>query len=80
MVGLSLDPEKDAPIDYQKKHELGWIQGFLGEWSGTDIPNKFGVEGIPSIFLIGPDGKILETGLRGERIKAAVQQALANAK
>jgi peroxiredoxin len=80
MVGLSLDPEKEAPIDYQKKHDLGWIQGFLGEWSGTDIPNKFGVEGIPSIFLIGPDGKILETGLRGEQIKAAVQRALANVK
>jgi hypothetical protein len=37
------------------------------------------VEGIPSIFLIGPDGKIIAKDLRGENIKATVQAALAKA-
>jgi hypothetical protein len=34
------------------------------------------VEGIPSIFLIGPDGKIIARELRGEAIKEAVGKAL----
>jgi peroxiredoxin len=76
MVGLSLDPEKDEPIQYQKKNQLGWTQGFLGDWAKSDIPNKFGVEGIPAIFLIGPDGTILKRDLRGDMIKAAIQSAL----
>jgi hypothetical protein len=52
------------------------MQGFLGEWSKTDLPSRYGVEGIPAIFLIGPDGKLVATGLRGAEIKSAVQSAL----
>jgi peroxiredoxin len=76
MVGLSLDPEVAAPINYAKKNQLEWTQGFLGEWSKSEIPERFGVEGIPAIFLIGPDGKIIAKDLRGEEIKAAVARAL----
>jgi len=77
MIGLSLDPNVKAPRDYARKNELGWIMGFLGEWSKSDLPDKYGVEGIPSIFLIGPDGKILAKDLRGDRIKASVERTLA---
>jgi peroxiredoxin/uncharacterized GH25 family protein len=76
MIGLSLDPKESAPRDYAKKNELGWVQGFLGEWSKTDLPKQYGVEGIPAIFLIGPDGKIVSTGLRGPAIKSSIQAAL----
>jgi hypothetical protein len=40
------------------------------------LPAQYGVEGIPSIFLIDPAGKILETDLRGDAIKAAVAKAI----
>jgi peroxiredoxin/uncharacterized GH25 family protein len=76
MVGLSLDPAANAPRDYTKKNKLGWTQGFLGEWSKTDLPARYGVEGIPSIFLIGPDGKIVAKDLRGEAIRSTVESAL----
>ena len=77
MVGLSLDPDASAPRKYAAKNELGWVQGFLGDWSKSDLPAQFGVQGIPSIFLIGPDGKIIAKDLRGDAIKTAVQKALA---
>lgn len=77
MIGLSLDPNIKAPREYARKNELGWIMGFLGEWSKSDLPNQYGVEGIPSIFLIGPDGKIIAKDLRGENIKATVERTLA---
>ncbi len=76
MMGLSLDPEISAPRDYAAKHQLGWIQGFLGEWSTNSLPERYGVQGIPSIFLIGPDGKIVAKDLRGNAIKSAVAKAL----
>ena len=50
--------------------------GFLGDWPKAGLPSKYGVQGIPSIFLIGPDGKILAKDLRGEAIKSAVEHAL----
>jgi len=76
MVSLSLDPEASAPRKFAAKNELGWTQGFLGDWSKSDVPERFGVEGIPAIFLIGPDGKIVARDLRGEAIKSAVANAL----
>ncbi|HEY3913343.1 MAG TPA: TlpA disulfide reductase family protein [Verrucomicrobiae bacterium] len=76
MISLSLDPNIKSPRDYVQKNRLSWTSGFLGEWSKTDLPNQYGVEGIPSIFLIDPYGNILAKDLRAEKIKAAVDSAL----
>lgn len=79
MIGLSLDPKIETPRDYAKKNGIEWINGFLGDWSKADVPGQYGVEGIPSIFLIGPDGKIVAKDLRGANIKATVERTLARA-
>lgn len=79
MIGLSLDPKIEAPRDYMSTNHMAWTGGFLGEWSKTDLPDQYGVVGIPSIFLIGPDGKIIAKDLRGEAIKGAVRNALRTA-
>ncbi len=76
MIGLSLDKTMDVPRNYAKTNNLHWAQGFLGDWSKTALPAKYGVDGIPSIFLIDPTGKIAATDLRGEDIAAAVDRAL----
>ncbi|MCW5557966.1 MAG: thioredoxin family protein [Verrucomicrobiae bacterium] len=77
MIGLSLDSNINAPRAFAEKHDAGWIMGFLGDWSKTNLPDQYGVSGIPSIFLIGPDGKILAKDLRGENIQATVERILA---
>jgi len=76
MIGLSLDKETKAPRDYTAKEGMPWVQGFLGDWSEAKLPAKYGVEGIPAIFLLDPDGKIFATGLRGADIKAVVASAV----
>ena len=78
MVSLSLDAERGAPQKFARNHDIAWIQGFLGDWTHDKLTPKYGVYGIPSIFLIGPDGKILATDLRGPKIKEVVAAALAN--
>jgi len=78
MVSLSLDNSPAAPKDFAHKNEIKWVQGFLGDWAKSKVTPLYGVEGIPSIFLIGPDGKILAKELRGEGIKQAVATALGN--
>jgi thiol-disulfide isomerase/thioredoxin/uncharacterized GH25 family protein len=78
MVSLSLDDLASAPKDFARKNDIQWIQGFLGKWSESKVTPLYGVEGIPSIFLIGPDGKIVARDLRGDAIKEAVARALGN--
>jgi peroxiredoxin len=76
MIGLSLDVKKETPRAYAAKHSLGWTQGFLGEWSRATLPDAYGVRGIPSIWLIGPDGRVIAKDLNLSRIQAAVAEAL----
>jgi len=50
---------------------------FFGSGIHGPIPGTFGVEAIPAFVLVGPDGKIVARGMRGEDIKKAVARALA---
>ncbi|HUA37789.1 MAG TPA: TlpA disulfide reductase family protein [Candidatus Sulfopaludibacter sp.] len=77
MISLSLDSDSAAPKTFARSHHIGWTQGFLGDWYHDKVTRAYGVFGIPSIFLIGPDGRILATGLGGPRIEEAVAAALA---
>jgi thiol-disulfide isomerase/thioredoxin len=76
MIGLNLDDDAAVVREYVQENGMGWIQGFLGDWSETAVPDTFGVTGIPAIMLIGPDGRLLAQGLRGPGIREAVRKAL----
>ena len=80
MIGLSLDQDKEKPIAYAKEKGTQWIDGFLGDWGKDEVTKKYGVRGIPSIWLIGPDGKVVAKELRGEGISEAVKKALGEKK
>jgi len=76
LIGLSLDRDPEKPRAYLKENQCGWVDGFLGDWGKDKVTKKYGVQGIPSIWLIGPDGKIVDKGLRGGRIYEAINSAL----
>ncbi|MGD1085173.1 MAG: carboxypeptidase regulatory-like domain-containing protein [Verrucomicrobiota bacterium] len=76
MMSLSLDAQPAQPADFARKNEIHWIQGFLGDWDNSPVPEMYGVDGIPAIFLIAPDGKIVARDLRGPDIEAAILRAL----
>jgi peroxiredoxin len=76
MLSLSLDAELDVVTKFVAAKDIDWPQANLGEWSKTDVPERFGVESIPAIFLIGPDGKIIASGLHAGAVADAVTKAL----
>jgi len=76
LIGLSLDKDPAKPAAYAKENGCGWVDGFLGDWGKDEVTKLYGVRGIPSIWLIGPDGKVVANELRGEAIMAAVSEAL----
>jgi peroxiredoxin len=76
MIGLSLDTEAKEPKTYAEKNGTAWVQGFLGEWGQSSVTERYGVHGIPSIWLIGPDGTVIAKDLRGGGIRQAVEAAL----
>ena len=77
ILSLSVDEKIEEPRKFQEKRKLPWSQAFLGGGIHGPIPGTFGVVAIPAFVLIGPDGKIVARGMRGEEIKKAVAKALA---
>jgi thiol-disulfide isomerase/thioredoxin len=76
MISLSLDKTANEPRDFLKKNDLPWVQGYLGEWSEAKVAGQYGVEGIPALFLVGPDGKIIESELEGSSMIARLESHL----
>jgi thiol-disulfide isomerase/thioredoxin len=78
VIGVSLDSDRDKLDTFLKKQDgMTWAQYFDGQGWQNKLAVKYGVESIPFTVLVGPDGKIIGTGLRGEALGAAVEKALA---
>ena len=80
VVGISLDRSLEALEKYIEKEELPWTVIYNGareegEERG-EMPNTtyYGIRGIPEIILVGRDGKVIATGLRGKKITAALEK------
>jgi len=77
MIGISRDHELEPVAEYLKRNpKIAWPQVY-GDAAGVQKAcDAFGVTGIPELFLIGPDGKIIDAHFRGEGIVARVEQLL----
>jgi peroxiredoxin len=77
MIGLNEDFAPEAITWCVARHNLAWEQRYLGN---SDDPNPiaaaFGVRFLPTIILIGPDGRIVARDFEGDQVKQAVAAAL----
>lgn len=76
IIGVSLDQDKQQLLDYTKDQNMPWPQFFDGQKWDNKLAVKYGVESIPSNYLLDSTGKIIGKDLRGEELEAAVAQAL----
>ena len=77
MISLSLDKDKEAARRYTKRNQMNWLHGFLGDWTETDVPGRYGVSWVPAMFVIGPDGKLIAKGHAISELEETVKAALA---
>jgi hypothetical protein len=75
MISLSLDSDSAAPRIFARKNGTAWTQVFLKGNFDNITMQDYPFDSIPRILLIGPDGRILATDLRGPGIKNSVAAA-----
>jgi hypothetical protein len=63
-------------VDFTAKHEMPWPQYFDGKYRQNTIALDYLINSIPAMFLIGKDGRIIMTHVRGPQLEAAVTAAL----
>lgn len=79
MISLGLDKDLDKQEATIKQNGMAWTQGILGNWSTDRISLQYGVKSIPAMFLIGPDGRIIEMSASGKAMRESVARALGKA-
>lgn len=76
VYGVSLDHSKDKWLEAVRKDGLNWTQvSDLKGWESV-AARDYGVEAIPSNFLLDKDGKIIGHNLRGPELEAKLAEVL----
>ncbi len=67
-VGISLDKadDKDKLAKFVKDQGMDWPQTYSGKFWGDPTVKAWGVSSIPSIWVIGKDGKVVSDDARAE--------------
>ena len=76
IIAISLDQDKGKLTKFIDEKMMPWPQYFDGKGWGNEISTGFGIRSIPATFLIGTDGKVAATDLRGGALERAVAAQL----
>ena len=66
IYGVSLDSTKDAWTKAIDDNNMSWIHVSDIKYWQCEAAKEYGVNSIPSNWLVGPDGKFVASNLRGE--------------
>ena len=76
VIGISLDDDKGKWTSAVKSLGMKWLQlSDLNGWH-NQIAVAMGVNSIPHTVIVDKDGKILASGLRGERLRDFIISSL----
>ncbi len=62
--------------EIHRGEEDALVAVFRRQGLGNEIAQRFGISGIPATFLVGKDGKIVASNLRGPALEEAIEKAL----
>jgi thiol-disulfide isomerase/thioredoxin len=66
IVGISFDQDKQSLEGFVKDRDMTWVQFFDGKgWENT-YGVKYGISGIPTMWLVGKDGRVIDFNARSE--------------
>jgi peroxiredoxin len=76
IVGISLDKDKDKLTQFVADHKMEWPQFFDGLYWQNKYARQFGIESIPTMWLIDKKGALRNENARAD-LSGAVQRLLA---
>ena len=80
IIGISLDNKEEALNQYLEKEKLAWQISYSGKGWKDETRHLYGVDSIPSYWLVDRKGVLRHFGLRGEKLREGVRELLAEKK
>jgi thiol-disulfide isomerase/thioredoxin len=79
IYSVSLDKTKDAWVNAIQKDQLAWPNHVSDlKWWYSDAAKTYGVQGIPTNWLINEKGEIVAKNLRGESLEVELDKLKSN--
>ena len=60
VIGISLDQNEKELTDFLKENKMPWPQHFAGTDTENPFASKYGVKGIPAMWLINKKGQLVD--------------------
>jgi thiol-disulfide isomerase/thioredoxin len=77
IVGISIDQNRTALDEYLKNNDVPWITLHEKDKDGQHpAALHYGIFGIPAMFLVDKDGKVVSTSARGEELDRLLVELL----
>lgn len=76
IVAISVDDDRKALETFLQENKLPWTILFDQESPGEKMASKYGVMSIPQMILVGRDGKVVATGVRGHSLPEYLNQLI----
>ena len=73
VIGVSLDESEAELREFIQEHDIPWLQIFDGKGWESELARYFGINSVPSQWLIDRDGKILSVSTRSEQLGQLVK-------
>jgi thiol-disulfide isomerase/thioredoxin len=74
IVSASVDDSIDQPRRLQRDRKLTWPQWYVGPLHESAVVRQLGINHLPSIWLIAPDGKIVAKDLTADKLDQAIRE------
>ncbi len=77
ILGVSFDvSDRRSFVSWLNRHAVNWPQVFDGRGRMSPAARYFRVDAVPASWLVGPDGSVVARNLKGERLLAAIDDAV----
>jgi len=76
IIGVSLDRKKGDLVKYIQDKELDWKISYSGAFWSDPTARLYGVNSIPSTWLVDKEGILREIGLSGEALEKSIRDLI----
>lgn len=76
ILGVSLDSKPEDLVDYLKQNRLPWPQIFEPGGLDSRLANEMGILTLPTMILVGKDGKVVNRGIHITELEREVGNLL----
>jgi thiol-disulfide isomerase/thioredoxin len=80
VIGISVDQDREALVSFLDQHKEPWLvlcdQDLADSQTGEMMGDRYGIFSIPTMALIGADGKVVAMNPRGPQLGQELEKLL----